>query len=175
MITCNRLLIYLKILLSHNSFCSFPGCRGKIITSDVTDEVTETASHTCQARGLNQLELDRNAMIHTMEEMASKDHKKTLRQIFNEVTSQNQAVGQSFGFPTVESRLYKARRSTLPPLPKTRQEACDNLPRYPLYNKILVAVEGESIILGDSRILEFAPRISDILIDGTFYTCPQLW
>ena len=103
------MLIYLKILLSLNSLRSFPGCRGKIITNDVTDEVTETASHTCQARGLNQLELDRNAMIHTMEEMASKDHKKTLRQIFNEVTSQNQAVGQSFGFPAVESRLYKAR------------------------------------------------------------------
>ena len=107
--------------------------------------------------------------------MASKDHKKTLRQIFNEVTSQNPEVGQTFGFPAVESRLYKARRSTLPPLPKTRQEACDNLPRYPLYNKILVAVEGESLIFGDRRILEFAPRISDILIDGTFYTCPQLW
>ena len=38
-----------------------------------------------------------------------------------------------------------------------------------------MAVEGESLIFGDPRILEFAPRITDILIDGTFYTCPQLW
>ena len=90
------------------------------ITNDIRDEVTEMATHTCQvARDLNHAELKRNVMIHQMEEMASTDHKKTLQQIFKEVSSKNPEVGQTICLLAVESRLYKARRTCLPPLPKT--------------------------------------------------------
>ena len=106
-----------------------------------------------------------------------------LRQVFDDVCRSSD-VGTAVSFATVESSMYKRRRTAMPTLP-TDPQSCDatlfgsrfaTVGQSPFYRgQVTVGDNGTAVVFASDDQLELLRTASLVYIDSTFRVVPVLF
>lgn len=154
------------------------GCPGTARIKGEPEGLTELQEHNHDEEAYK---MSKHAVGLNVRGKSKDDTALSIREIFDKSTGQapNQNLTmEQFGFQQLQSGMYKSRRSRLPPQPVSTNNFADIVQQSPFgqFTKGSVEHEGEiSYIFFSHEINHIWSHITDINLDGTFFTCPGLW
>ena len=134
-----------------------------------------TKIHNCESKEEEKVSIEAKGNMKRKAETTT----SSLREIFEDELSQNEALSKVLTFPQVVSAMQRRRRMNLPPNPKNPKEAVEILESgsHPFHDIYLGHVTHENevgIFLGDKEILKRTQGAKKAFTDATFKIVPVM-
>jgi hypothetical protein len=134
-----------------------------------------TVIHNCESKEEEKVSIEAKGNMKRKAETTT----SSLREIFEDELSQNEALSNILTFPQVASAMQRRRRMNLPPNPKNPKEAVEILESgsHPFQDIYLGHVTHENqvgVFIGDKEILKRCQGATKAFTDATFKIVPVM-